>query len=304
MKGFSRSSQGILLMLCAIFIFSCVNLIVKNVTQRYPVIEVVFFRCLFMLIPVSISILRKGKPISWRSGQIGRQVGCGILGFVALFCLFSSFHLLPLSTATLITFSSIFIVTIMAFFLLKEQVPFMRWIAIGVGFMGVSLVATPGGGSASFLGVIMGVSFAILDAFIMVNNRILSSTDAPELTGFYFAIVTSLISGFLVPFFWVTPDFDDLWRLVLLGIIAGTGQLFLINAFQKAPASLVAPMIYSGILWGIAFGFFIYGEVPTWTLFVGAFLITASGLINVFFSSHQSSRKESLSAVDGREPLP
>ena len=277
----SSSKYGIFYMLLAMFIFSVVNILVKEVTIHYALIQVVFFRCFFMLVPSTFLIIKNGGFSLLKTENFKRHCMCGFLGVADLSCLFATLRMLPLAEAITLSFANILFVTALSGPLLKEKVGFYRWAAILIGFVGVLVVAKPTTNLFD-TGSIYGILFALIDAYIMINMRILTRTDPSEVAVFYFSLISSMVCLLILPFFWVTPSFSDLLKLICLGIGGGIAQVCLTRAYQHAPAVIVAPMIYSSILWGTLFGFLLWQEIPTPSLLLGCSLIMIGGLAIIF----------------------
>lgn len=263
-------------MVLAMLVFATVNLFVKDTVQRYTIIQVVFFRCFFMLPPVLVAHFSSHNR-TFRSLHIKRHLICGGVGFVGVYCLYYALRVLPLAEVTTVCFTSIFFVTLFAYIFLKETVNFAQWFAVFAGFMGVVIIAQPGG-SGSLEGFAYALAFSVIDAFIMINARILTRHDSSYLIVFYFGMISSFVACFFLPFAWTTPHHEDLIKLVSLGMAGGIGQILITKAYEKASASYVAPMIYTAILWNILFGFLLFGEKPGLRLIIGCIVIIASGL--------------------------
>jgi drug/metabolite transporter (DMT)-like permease len=189
--------------------------------------------------------------------------------------------LLPLANAITIHFSSALFLTAFSALLLREPVGASRSMALGLGFLGVVAMAKPTQ-LVWDAGIGVALLFAIIDAVIMLNVRILTRTDSSAAIVIYFSLFASLVTGLALPFIWHTPTLTDAVLLSVLGLGGGLGQLFLTQAYRHAPAATVAPMIYSALLWSMMLGFLFWGEVPTLTLLMGASLIVVSGLYIIY----------------------
>ena len=78
------------------------------------------------------------------------------------------------------------------------------------------------------------------------------------------------------PFGWVTPSWPELAALIVIGICGGLAHILLTESYRLAPASLVAPFDYTSMLWALLLGF-VFGEVPSALVFVGAAIIARRG---------------------------
>ncbi len=81
-----------------------------------------------------------------------------------------------------------------------------------------------------------------------------------------------------LPFVWVTPGPWDAALLAAVGILGGVAQLAFTRAFRLAPAAVVSPFDYTGLLYAGVIGYYVWGDVPTTMFLVGAAIVMASGL--------------------------
>lgn len=272
---------GIGYMLAAMAIFSCVNAVVKDVIHDYSIFQILFFRNFFALIPMAYLLMREGGFKIMKTDQLPRFVGLGVIGVIAMTGLFESLALMPLAEAVSIHFSETFILTALAAWILKEKVGIQSWIAIIVGFIGVLIIFRPSTDIIN-IGALYGLTFAAGDAIYMLNARILTRTHSSTAVVMYFGIMISLITGCMLPWFWSTPDLDGFIRLVLLGLGGGIGLYWVTQAYRHAPASTVAPMIYSALIWNMVLGYVFWGDTPDLIFFAGASLIVGSGLYIIY----------------------
>ena len=101
---------------------------------------------------------------------------------------------------------------------------------------------------------------------------------SPFTSLFYTALVGSIVTSIAVPFFWSTPEPLQWLTLVGIGLFGGAGHLMVIKAFELAPASTVAPFVYSELIWNLIVGWTIFAEAPDGWMLVGATILVATGL--------------------------
>jgi drug/metabolite transporter (DMT)-like permease len=120
---------------------------------------------------------------------------------------------------------------------------------------------------------------AICYAFYVIATRVLSRTDSNETTQFYTNTVGAVIMTAIVPFIWTTPDGVLTGGLmILIGLLGGMGHYLLILAHRLAPASALAPFIYTQMIWTTTLGFIVFGDIPhRWTI-IGGLIVVTSGL--------------------------
>lgn len=281
MHGKNAKLVGILYMLAAMLIFSSVNAVAKEIIADYSLIQIIFFRNLFALIPMGYLMMREGGVKIMKTDQLPRFISLGFVGTLALAGLFGSLALMPLAEAVSIHFSETFILTALSAIILKEKVGMQAWLAIMVGFIGVLIIFRPTGEILN-IGALYGLAFALGDSIYMLNARILTRTHSSTAVVMYFGLMVSIITGCLLPWFWITPDLDGFLRLVLLGLGGGIGLYWVTQAYRHASASVVAPMIYSALIWNMLLGYIFWDEIPDETFFLGATLIVGSGLYIIY----------------------
>jgi S-adenosylmethionine uptake transporter len=88
------------------------------------------------------------------------------------------------------------------------------------------------------------------------------------------------------------------WSLMIgLGLVATIGQYLLYEGFRHAPASALAPVEYTGLIWAFVYGYLIWAEIPATNVFVGAFVIVASSLVLVAWERRSIRLAEGRAAV-------
>jgi drug/metabolite transporter (DMT)-like permease len=113
---------------------------------------------------------------------------------------------------------------------------------------------------------------------MLITTRQLSATESSHTILFYYSLACIVVTGAAMPWQWVTPAWDDLWIIAVVGVAGSIGQYCLNQAFRYGEVSLVAPLDYTGLLWAALFGFIIFGDVPGWSMLAGAAVVMASSL--------------------------
>lgn len=258
--------------------FACLDSTAKYLNHHMDTLQVVWARyagglalALILFNPVSRPTLMKtARP--WM--QIVRSIlllGSTLLNFFAL-------RWLQLDQTTSILFATPFLVALLSGPILGEWVGWRRWIAIGVGFAGVLLVTRPGFGGIHPAALLSVASLGCY-AFYIIMTRVLARSDSSETTLFYSNLVGAVSMSFVVPFVWSTPGSLLLVVLMLaLGALGSIGHYLLIIGHRLAPPVVLAPFMYTQLIWVIALGYLIFGDLPNnWTL-AGAAIVVASGL--------------------------
>jgi len=266
------------LMCVAVLLFAFNDAAAKYLNDFMHTLQVVWARYMaaFVLAVVLANPIR--NPAIMRTSRPWLQLGRSTLLFVSTALNFFALRYLQLDQAIAIIFSTPFMVAALGGPILGEWIHWRRWTAIIVGFCGVLLVTRPGAGGihpAAALSAMGAACYAIYS----ISTRILARHDSTDTTNFYSNLVGAIIATAIVPFFW-TPQTD--WRIILLmgsmGLFSGMGHYLLIIGHRLAPASVLAPFIYTEIVWMIALGYVVFGDKPNnWTL-AGVAVVIASGL--------------------------
>lgn len=273
-------TKGMMAMLMAMLVYTSINAFLKTSEQTYAPTQLVFLRNIFSLIPYIILIIANHEWSSLKIPNYGTHFVRALLGVISLGCLFKSIMLLPLADAITISYASCLFVVVLAIPLLHEHVSAKGWFAVGMGFLGVLIVAQPTGDLVNF-GAISGIISAFLEAFLMVQGRKLTRINSNTAIVFYYGLFAAFISGITMPFYWIPPTPHDWTVLITLGIGGGIGQYLITMAYRHAPAGVLSPLIYSSLLWSMTFGYFLFNEIPSFNLFWGAPLIIAAGFLVV-----------------------
>jgi drug/metabolite transporter (DMT)-like permease len=270
--------RGILLMCAGVSLFPLMNAMMKLLTVRYPVLEIVWARFTGHLIVMLVVFLpRYGRQlIATRRPlvQLGRSAL--MLGSNMVFVL--AIGHVPLATASAIGFTSPLIVTALSVPLLREQVGIRRWSAVVVGFAGALLIIRPGAGFAD-PAVLLLLASSGAYALYQIATRWVMAYDGPATGIIFAALLGSLATSVALPFVFVMPQsVADLAMLLSLGCLGGLGHFLVIKAFQAAPASVIAPLGYVELIGTATLGYLIFANFPDALTWVGAVIIIASGL--------------------------
>ena len=199
-------------------------------------------------------------------------------GLIALLAIFTALRNLPLATVVSISFAAPIFTTILSIFLLNEKVGLFRWIAVLVGFIGIIIITEPGLTSFNIY-FIYPVIFCLGMSYVAITIRQLSTSEPVWLISLYFSATITLASFFTIPYGWIMPNLKDLILLMLIGILGGVANLWLSQSYKFSEVSLVTPLKYLALVFGIFFGYFIWKEVPSVKTLIGAFLVITSSLI-------------------------
>lgn len=289
-KSFSsKPILGIAFMAFAIFMFNAVNVIVKDQADAFPIGQILFFRNLFALIPATLILIGSQGLKGFGLQQPKEHLKRALFGSTGLLCIFLSVKLLNLAEVAAIFFTTSLFMTALSPLILKEHVGWHRWAAIIVGFLAILWMKPPS--NLLQIGVIIALAGSLLDSINMLYSRKITRTEHSATTHFYFTLFGLIFSSPLIfydssmsndwtamIFGWkpLTQNFINL--MLILGIGGGIAKFCVTLANQHATPSVVAPVIYTAIIWAIIFDYFIWNVAPTTKLITGSVIVIACGL--------------------------
>lgn len=286
----SSKGKGVLAIITAMFVFTSIRALLKTMDQSYPIIQVLFIRNLFALIPFCVMLIANREWESLKIKNRGIYLFRALLSVVSLGCLFKSFMLLPLSEATTLSYLSCLLIVLLAAPLLGEKITRLSLFSVGLGFVGVTFVVQPTGDVLN-IGTLFALVSACLEAFLMVHGRLLTTTHSNSAIVLHQGIFACLLVALPLPLVWETPTTFDFFTLATLGIGGGMGQYLITVAYRHAPPALLSPMFYTSLLWSLLYSIFLFDEVLTVSLYSGCSLIVGAGLL-VMFHERQKNKKE------------
>lgn len=283
-----RHLVGISLMLGTMLAFVILDTLMKYLTRDYGTTQVVWARYVFHMV-VLVAVLAPTGRLRLGTRRLGLQIFRSLLLLGATACFVFGLNYLPLAEATTITFLSPLVVTALSVPLLRERVGPRRWTAVIVGFVGVLIVTRPGSGAihpAAF--VLLGT--ALCFGLYQITTRLLGTDEDPFTTLFYTALTGAVCMTLIVPFAWRPPSPEAWAMMIAAGGFGALGHFFLIKAYTLAPASVLAPFVYTQLVWATLAGVVVFGDLPDlWTI-VGALVIIGSGLY-VFYRESVRGRR-------------
>ncbi len=269
--------RGIACMMAGCLLLTVNDAVVKWVSGEFQLGQVLATRGLAALIVIMAVVAWRKELHIFRIRYPGVQLARAILMIISTFLFVSGLRVLPLAENIAIAFVGPIFVTALAPVFLAEKVGWRRWTAVLVGFTGVLVMLRPGGDGLNWI-ALFPAGAALCGALRDILTRRISHGEATGTTLFYSTLGVTLAGAAAAPFAWQTPGASDLALLALAGVLLCSAHFLHIETFRFAEAALVAPFKYSSLLWAMAFGFLIWGDVPdAWTL-LGAGLLVGSGI--------------------------
>jgi drug/metabolite transporter (DMT)-like permease len=277
------ATTGVLLALAAYVVYTCGDATIKGLGGSLGIFEIGFFTTLFSILP---ALFTRPKDERWR--DTFRPAHPWLMQLIALMRTGSallitySFVTIPLAEAYCIVFLVPVFITILSVLVLREQVGIERWLLVFISFAGVLLVVRPGFRELE-LGHLTALGCAMTAAISTTAIRFVSGSERRTSLFVIPTLYTLIANGALLFTGFIVPSWNDWLLIVLAGLLGGVGYLLQIAAVTHAPASRVAPMQYSQIVWALLLGAIFFSEFPDTLGLVGLGVVVAAGLANIFF---------------------
>ena len=282
----SKNHLGVVYMIMSVLFFSFMDILIK-ITDEYAVGQVMFFRAVFGLIPIFFLIPKNRLRDFYKTKHFGLHFYRSFFGAIAMAAIFIGLRNLQLAEVTSLAFSGPIWVVIFSMIFLSEKIRTKRWVAVGLGFIGVLIISKPGFDNLNYY-YIFPIIFCIGFAGVSILIRKLTlAGETVWLIAFYFSVASGL--GGLATFplgDWIMPTKYDLVLLILVGLLGGIANLTLTQSYKLAEVTLTTPLKYLSLVFAIIFGFYFFNEVPSINTLLGAGLIVISSGI-IFFRENQ-----------------
>lgn len=276
LPGENLAVAGILLMLLGYFMFALNDAMGKWLVASYSVGQVLLVRSVGAFLVLSPMIVRQGVSDLVRPGRPGLQALRVLFATLDTALFYAAVVYLPLADVLTFYMAGPIYIAALSHVFLGEKVGWRRWLAIVVGFGGVVIALRPSTASlslSSLFALLGSLSFAIS---MILGRRLRGTSDTTLVT---LQTLGSLVLGLVLALAdWRAPGVLDWAALLLLGVVSCVAHLLITRALKLAPASTLAPLQYTLLLWGVVFGVVFFGDVPDSQLLVGSAIIVLAGL--------------------------
>ncbi len=267
-------------MLAAVFVFSCMDAVLKLLVEFYPPMQVSALRGYASLPFLLLPALFTGKLADLKPKRWHLLVVRGLLSLVIMGGFMYAVQVLSLADAYAIFLSAPLIVTALSVPFLGESVGWRRWAAICVGMAGVLAMLRPTAAGLMTLGALGALVSAIGYAFNAIMLRVLARTEKALAVVFWQFVIMSTLSTLIVVVIWdwVPLQFEHFGWLALLGLTGAIAARLMTEAFRLASPSVIAPFEYTALLWGVAIDWAFWNTLPGASVYFGGGIVIASGL--------------------------
>ena len=267
----------------ASFFFSLMTMCVKIIDKRIPIYELVLFRSLLSLI-ITLSIINQKNINPWGNNR-PLLILRGILGTLALVCIFYAIRNMPLSISTVIQYTYPIFISIFAGIFINEKITRNVFFALIIGWVGILIILNPSQLSNINIeidNISIWIAFlgSICTALAYVTVKKLAFTEDVYVIIGYFPLVSSITLFPIVLINWVTPNWNELLWIIGIGLFTQLGQTFLTIGLKNLPASKASSINYLQVLFGSIWGILFFSETININFLLGASLVLLGTIIS------------------------
>lgn len=287
----SGRSRGIVLILCSAFCFALMNLCIR-LTGDVPTLQKCFFRNFFALMIAASSLIRTKTPLKIGKGNLKYLLLRSVSGGLGMVCNFYAVDHMAISDASMLNKLSPFFAIIFSYFLLHEKASLPEWLAVGAAFAGAMLVAKPSFGM-EFLPALAGIAggFGAGLAYANVRRLGMRGENSMIIVAFFSAFTSLMLLPNLL--FQYVPMTGRQWMfLILTGIAAAGGQIFITKAYACAPAKEISVYDFSIVIFAALFGYLFLKQRPDWLSVAGYVIIIGTAVLKWRYVTAESRRSQ------------
>ncbi|MFN3846142.1 MAG: DMT family transporter [Paracoccaceae bacterium] len=274
---------GIWLMIATTFVFAIQDGLSRHLAGTYNVWMVVMLRYWFFAAFATAMAARAPgglraavhsnlpKVQMFRGVLLALEICVMVIGFVALGLVESHavFATYPLLIAAL------------SGPVLGEKVGWRRWVAIGIGFVGVVIILSPGSNVFSVKALIP-LAAATMFALYGLLTRYVGRVDAATVSFFWTGVGGAVVMTAIGIWHWEPMTASDWGFMAMLCCTAALSHWLLIRAYEVAEASAIQPFAYLQLVWASGIGLWIFGETLRTNVAIGAAVVVAAGLFTLW----------------------
>jgi drug/metabolite transporter (DMT)-like permease len=273
------NTRGILAMSASVVVFIFNDALIKLAAESVPSVQAIGVRGVFATLWCTFALLASG---AWRQiGAAGHPYVLlrGVLeAAAAIVYLVALFHI-PFAIATAVNLSTPLVLTVLAVLILREDVRWRRWSAVILGFVGVLLVIQPRPGDlntwtwAALIGTFIGAFRDVLSRYLPPGVPTLVVSFTTAITVAIAGCGGALLEG------WQPMSAHALGFIIASSLLLAIGYQLLVLALRSgAEISVIGSFRYGSILWAIAIGYVVWGDVPNALALFGIAVIVGAGL--------------------------
>jgi drug/metabolite transporter (DMT)-like permease len=272
--------RGIGYMVAAVFVFSIMDSLMKRLSTHYGPLQISCLRCLSSWIFLLPAITWQRTWTTLRPSNLPLHLFRALLGIGMLTGFVFAVHRLSLSQTYSLFLAAPLLMTALSVPILGEKVAGKRWLAVIVGLGGVLIILQPwSNGGFSMIAASAAAVATICYSLSALTVRTLGRGNSSMAMVFWYLLLVGIGSGMLAVGEWRPVLVSDWGWLTGIGVTGALGQIWLTDAFRRAPPSVVGPFEYTAILWAFAIDWIFWSASPSPSLVLGACIVIASGIV-------------------------
>ncbi len=279
----ANTRLGILLMVATMFVFAAQDGISRHLAGEYNVMMIVMIRYWFFAAFVIAVARRKAGGIrqAAQTEQLPLQMFRGALLAIEICVMVGAFVLLGLIESHAIFAAYPLIIAALSGPILGERVGWKRWVAIGVGFIGVLIILQPGVKVFSPAAIVPLIS-ALMFALYGLLTRYAARKDSAATSFFWTGVTGAVVMTVIGVWFWEPMTGPDWAWMALLCVTGAFGHYLLIRCYELAEASSLQPFAYLQLVFASALGLVVFNETLEMNVVIGALIVVAAGLFTLW----------------------
>jgi S-adenosylmethionine uptake transporter len=292
----NRAFLGVTLMIIGLAIYPLSDAFIKHLIGTYSVPQTTFLRAITRLIPLLIAtFFQGGLKNVLATDHPKRHFIRLMVNLLYTYCFMFAFSMGSLTDVYTLSYTSPIFMILLSAIMLKESVGRDRWIAVGIGLVGVIFVVVMRSGSNIFeyaaILVLFGTFLGSLNKILM---RRLASTEHSLAIAIYPNLMMILVTGPFLINCWKSMPWEHWALFAIVGVITAGGQYLMAQALRFAQGSILAPIDYSTFFWVVALDYFWWQKTVELYTIIGAAIIVSSNFFIMYCTRRDEARKKSL----------
>lgn len=294
----NKAVLGVVLMIVGLALYPLADAFVKHLMGTYSVPQVSFLRAFTRVIPLFIAVFFQGgvkKVLGTRHPM--RHIVRLCVNLAYTYAFMYAFKMGSLTTIYTLSYTSPLFMIILSALMLKEAVSWEKWLAVGIGLVGVVIAMRPGYGVFEIAAILV-LAGTFLGALNKILMRRLASTEHSLAIAIYPNIMMILAT---LPFMTWEPMPWSHWGLfAIVGGLTAAGQYAIAQALRFAQGSTLAPIDYSTFFWVVALDLFWWDKSPDAFVILGAIVIVGSNFYILYRTRKEEALKKAAVAQHGQ----
>ena len=293
----NNNIKAILLTVSGSFFAVLMESLIRSAQYDSNVYTIGFLRFLFGLIIIFPYLIKK-KFIPYKTKNFKFYFIRGLFNLPMMILGFGALVYVPFEQFKALHFLSPIIVVLLSFIIFREKIYMYRILALVIGFIGMLIIVRPG--IVDFnIGTIMILISLTFWSLIIIVSKFVSKDDSPITMVTYQYTLMTIFALPLAIYFWQMPSLQSL-IFVFIGAISGTIlHLSLALSYKYAELSVTQPVWFSGLIFGSAFGFFVFNETPDVWTWIGGIVVFSSVLLITYNERSEDFKKTKNIVING-----